>query len=242
MQLFLLEQRLNDVPSRDDWLTPGERLFLQRLQFPKRRSDWRLGRWTAKCAVLSYPGCRKSKLDAIEIRTLPTGAPQVLLSDTARAPSISISHCAGVGLCAVGPPGAPVGCDLERSEPRSEHFLQTFFTDDELNVLSVLLDDQKSLLANIIWSAKESCLKYTGEGLSRDTREVQVTVQSFIEKTTLSSTAARNWLPLVMTVDAKQINGYARLWDGFVETIAGSAALPTLLSAAVRLALEFPSG
>jgi 4'-phosphopantetheinyl transferase len=54
--MYWLTQKLADVPENDDWLTPNEIICMNKLRFPKRRAEWRLGRWTAKRALASYFG------------------------------------------------------------------------------------------------------------------------------------------------------------------------------------------
>ena len=54
MEVYWLEQSAADVPAEDEWLSESERTVLAGLRFPKRRADWRLGRWTAKCAAAGY--------------------------------------------------------------------------------------------------------------------------------------------------------------------------------------------
>jgi 4'-phosphopantetheinyl transferase len=51
--MYWLTQKLVDVPENDDWLTHNEIICMNKLRFPKRRADWRLGRWTAKRALLN---------------------------------------------------------------------------------------------------------------------------------------------------------------------------------------------
>ena len=61
MDVYWLEQSEADVPTADDWLSENEVARLNSLRVAKRRADWRLGRWTAKCAVaasLKLPGDR----------------------------------------------------------------------------------------------------------------------------------------------------------------------------------------
>jgi len=57
--VYWLEQTEADVPAEDDWLSEREAVRLGRMRIPKRRADWRLGRWTAKralAACLKLPG------------------------------------------------------------------------------------------------------------------------------------------------------------------------------------------
>ena len=163
MTVYWLQQTDADVPLDDDWLAPAELARASQFRSPKRRADFRLGRWTAKRAIAEYLGRR---FEDIEIQVKPSGAP-----DTPGA-SISISHRAGSALCAVGPVGAAIGCDLEFIEPRSAPFINDYLTFEERRL--VRLSNNRDLYANLIWSAKESALKATGEGLTADPRDVEI--------------------------------------------------------------------
>jgi 4'-phosphopantetheinyl transferase len=170
MDVFWFEQRQADVPLTDEWLSVRELERLYLLKVPKRRTDWRLGRWTAKQAVANLLGI--PDLASIEIVAEPSGAPFVVLPNDITGLTISLTHRAGVGACAVAEHGV-VGCDLELVEPRSEAFLQDYFTQDELALIARAgIDPVKA--ATIVWSAKESALKAVREGLRRDTRSVSV--------------------------------------------------------------------
>jgi len=114
MDVYWLEQSEADVPTADDWLSSNEVVRLIGMRVAKRRADWRLARWTAKCALAIYlklPDHPQS-LQEIEVRPAPSGAPEAFVSNAAVAVTISISHRAGVAACAVAPPGASLGCDL----------------------------------------------------------------------------------------------------------------------------------
>ncbi len=73
-----LTRRAEDVAEGTDWLTAPEREVLEGLEFPKRRADWLLGRWTAKAAVATYLGLRGRQVPAsnIEVRAAADGAPE----------------------------------------------------------------------------------------------------------------------------------------------------------------------
>ena len=103
MDVYWLEQTATDVPVENDWLNASETVRLNGLRFPKRRADWRLGRWTAKRAVavcLNLPLDRHT-LAGIEIRPAPSGAPEVFLANTPAHATISLSHREGTAVCAV---------------------------------------------------------------------------------------------------------------------------------------------
>ena len=65
----------------DAWLSPREAAWVARMRFPKRRSEFRLGRWTAKKALALYLGRDASAgaLRSIEIDRAPDGAPLPLV-------------------------------------------------------------------------------------------------------------------------------------------------------------------
>src|SRR5690349_10301987 len=121
MDVYWLEQSASEVPESDDWLTPAERARLDSLRFPKRRADWRLGRWTAKQAVAVCLELRSPA--AVEIRAAASGAPLAFVAGERARVAISISHRGGVAVCAVAPGAMSLGCDLEVVEPRSAEFV-----------------------------------------------------------------------------------------------------------------------
>jgi len=175
MDVYWLEQGEADVARNDDWFSAGEKACLDAKRFPKRRADWRLGRWTAKRALAVYldrPGDLPS-LAHIEICPAPTGAPE---ADQPAGVTISLSHREGTALCAIAAPDAQLGCDLERVEPRSEAFVADYFTDEEQALIAGLPATDRPQLLALLWSAKESVLKALHEGLRRDTRSVTVSL------------------------------------------------------------------
>ena len=174
MDVYWLEQSQADVPDANDWLSSQELLRLDRLVFPKRHSDWRLGRWTAKNAVASCMQMAGISLAEIEIRAAKSGAPEVFLRGSPLRITISLSHRDGIAACALVLEIARLGCDLETVEPHGEAFLADYFTAQEQEFIRGGQD--RDCLAAILWSAKESALKLLGEGLRMDTRAVVVSL------------------------------------------------------------------
>jgi 4'-phosphopantetheinyl transferase len=176
MEVYWLEQREVDVPTADDWLSESEYVRLSSLRFAKRRADWRLGRWTAKCAVAALPSFHGDDLALkdIQIRAASTGEPELTLPDNARALTISISHRAGAAVCAVTLGEAALGCDLEAIESRSDAFIADYFTIEEQELIAHVSAEHRPLLVSLLWSAKESALKALHVGLRADTRSVVV--------------------------------------------------------------------
>ena len=179
---YWLEQSEAHVPSGDQWLTASERSRLASLRFDKRRREWRLGRWTAKRAVAS---CLHLPLDAhtlqdVEIRALPSGAPEVLLFQERANLCISVSHRAGRAFCVLGLSGAELGCDLELVERRGDSFVTDFFTASEQKLVNRASPEERPMLVTLVWSAKESALKALKVGLRMDTTSLDV---SFMDST-----------------------------------------------------------
>jgi 4'-phosphopantetheinyl transferase len=176
MDVYWLQQSEADLPATDEWLSESESARLSSFRFARRRADWRLGRWTAKCAVaasLRLPGDYRS-LKQIEIIPAATGQPEVVLHDQAETVTISISHRGGVALCAVALGEVELGCDLEMIEPRSDAFTADYFTQKEQELIAQTSGEDKALLVSLLWSAKESALKALHLGLRADTRSVEV--------------------------------------------------------------------
>lgn len=160
-----------EVPAGAGWLSAGERDVLGGMSFLKRRSDWRLGRWAAKRAVASWLGC---DLDRVEIVAAADGAPEARV-DGAPAPAVvSLSHRAGHAVAVVGEPGAPLGCDLELIEPRSEGFVETWLGPAERALVGGAPAVDRPRLANLVWSAKEAAAKARREGLRLDVRQADI--------------------------------------------------------------------
>ena len=173
--LSLCTRNFADVPENDDWLCSGEREVLAGLRFPKRRNDWRLGRWTAKHAILAFLRVEtEADLSHFEIRAASDGAPEVFIRNIPAGVAISISHAGGRSFCAAGPPDVVPGCDIEQLEPRGELLAANYFTPEEIDIVRAADPENKNLITNLIWSAKESVLKAMREGLRRDTRDVSI--------------------------------------------------------------------
>ena len=171
----LCTQGFPDVPENDGWLSEGELKVLAGLRFPKRRNDWRLGRWTAKQAIIAFFHLNPdADLSLFEIRAAADGAPEVFQRNEPAGAAISISHAGGRSFCAAGPPHAALGCDIEQLEPRGELLAADFFTPEEIELARTATPENNILVTNLIWSAKESVLKALREGLRRDTRDIIV--------------------------------------------------------------------
>jgi 4'-phosphopantetheinyl transferase len=176
IETSLLVQTEADIPAGSDWLTEWEVRCFDAMRFPKRRADWRLGRWTAKSAVAGHlkAGLSPKILAEIEIRPAPSGAPEVFLANKPAPVTVSISHRSGMAVCAVASSGVALGCDLEIAEPRSNGFIADYFTLSEQALIAQAMSADRWWFVALLWSAKESALKALKEGLRLDTRSVVV--------------------------------------------------------------------
>lgn len=200
-----------EEPADDAWLTPAEREALERLHLPHRRADWRLGRWAAKRAVAAW---LDQKVFRVEIRPAPDGAPEAFLDGAPAPVVISLTHRANRAACAVAPAGTALGVDLELIEPRSDAFVDDYFTPAEQK----LIGTDRLLHPTLLWSAKESALKALREGLRMDTREVEVTLREEEEED--------GWNPLTIRrlTTGEVFGGWWRREGDLVMTVAAAPA------------------
>lgn len=229
--IYWLGQTETDVPAENDWLSVSECVRLNGMHFAKRRDDWRLGRWTAKCAVVSFlnlPADTQS-LARIEICPASSGAPEVFIANESAAVTVSISHRSGAAICAVAAPGLDLGCDQEVIEARSEAFVADYFTEGEQALVARISEAERSRLVTLLWSAKESALKALREGLRLDTRTVAV---SPIEE----AADLNGWRPLRVCADGRAFQGWWQQAHGMVRTFVADPPLdsPILLSMPTR--------
>jgi 4'-phosphopantetheinyl transferase len=224
MEVHWLEQTESDVPAGNDWLSVSEQARLDGLRFPKRRADWRLGRWTAKRAVAAYLNMPAFDEDMakIEIRAAPSGAPDLAIANSPARLAISLSHSAGVAFCGVAPFGTALGCDVEMMEPRSESFITDYFTLQEQALIARASPGDRSRIVTLLWSGKESAFKALRVGLRLDTRCAVVIPLGRIRNPVLT------WYPLlVRVVDGQTFNGWWRQAGDLIRTVV---AAPRALS------------
>ncbi len=170
---YTLQDR-EQLPEELGWLTPRERERLEGFRFDKRRRDWLLGRWAAKNALLAISGLPKRNIRRFEIASAPNGAPMPKLDGWPYRVGLSLSHSHDRAFSAVSRGTTVLGCDIELVEPRSEVFVETYFTESEREHVDDVSPSFRDSLVTKIWSAKESTLKAMRTGLQADTRSVEV--------------------------------------------------------------------
>ena len=212
-----LLQGLADVPDGDEWLTPAERVVLAGLAVPKRRSDWRLGRWTAKALLASLFGCSAGE---VEVLAAEDGAPEARVDGRLGRARVSISHRDGRSVAVASTDGSLVGCDLEVIEPRSDAFVEEWLDEREQAALDAI-GLPRSTAVNLVWTGKEAAAKVLRGGLRLDVRHLVVGFAS-----SSAEVGQDGWAPLRVTCapDRQVLSGWWRVVAGDVVTIVGDPA------------------
>ena len=166
----------DEAPADDGWLSPHERGRLASMRVPKRRADFRGGRWAAKRA-LRHVLTDRLDFQEIDIRAADDGAPLVVLPSGESPFAVSIAHAGGRALAAVADRRIAFGADIEVVEPRSPAFVEDYFVASERAWIDAAPTALRDEGATLLWSAKEAALKAIREGLREDTREVEVTLE-----------------------------------------------------------------
>lgn len=207
-----LAAALTDVPADDRWIDEAMASRLADMRYAKRKSETTMARWTAKSAVaatLRRP-TDPASLRSVVVRNAFDGAPFVEVDQDQAGLEIAMTDRADHAVCMVLTGHGRIGCDLELIEPRSAAFVNDYFTERERT--AVAEHEHPALLANLIWSAKESALKVLRTGLRSDTRTVEVTV---------GEAAGDLWQPLVVANDdGRAFPGWWLVAGDFILTCA----------------------
>jgi len=222
----VVERSRIDLSTPETFLSPAELQKLGTMRFPKRRGEWLLGRWAAKSLARSLPDFSRCQPAALEIRSQTGGAPYLhVLYGTCPQHSLSISHSGNLAFCALTlAAGVSVGADLEKVEPRTDEFLEDYFTPAEWKQVRLCPADTRDLTANLIWSAKEAMLKSLGVGLRWDTRQVEVIqIGGSVER----EKAREGWQDLEVeaaAAGAGTFQGWWKPWGDYVLSVVARSA------------------
>ncbi len=228
---------LAHVAADDTWLDPLLADRLGRMRFTKRLVEARLGRWTAKHALaraLGLPTDPASLADVVVLNA-PDGAPEAFVAGEPAGVVIAMTDRADWAVSAVLAGTARIGCDLEIVEPRSDAFVRDYLTPPEQALVAA---GEHDLMANLIWSAKESALKVLRTGLRRDTRTVEVRCAP------AAGAEPSAWRPLMVTaLEGNHMPGWWIHYGEFVLTLCAAVATdpPRSLEEPPPLATARPS-
>ena len=214
-----------ELPSGEEWLRPAERATLLRFRAPKRRRDFRLGRFAVKRALAFLEGGEGAgDLQRFEIRRAPGGAPVAFRDGVPLGVALSISHSEGWAIAAVSHGTDRLGCDLERIEARSRAFLEDYFSAAEQAFVEAGPTDEVARRATLLWSAKEAVMKALGQGLRLPPAAVRV-----VPDPDRSSSAGWRTFAVQAPPTATNLRGFWRLFGDFVLTVAGGPDRPLLI-------------
>lgn len=194
--------------SPQDLLSDEELGQFMRMKVDKRKTEWLLGRLTAKSLVTSpeLPLAGKA-FSSISIENHPEGAPY--LAKPRSQGCLSISHRQNIAVCAFTPAhDVQVGIDLEHIEPREMSFVEDFFTPREADHTKQLGEETRHLWSTLVWSAKEAVLKAWQKGLRLDTRSIEIFP---IDAENLQSPSTQ-WQPIGWKAN---IEGFPQCWLGW---------------------------
>jgi len=214
---------MDEMSGDDRWLNPPEAARFASMRYTKRLTEARLGRWTAKQTVARVAGIDPTLegMRRVLIRNAMDGAPEAFVDGEPAEVTIAMTDRADWAVCAVIDGRHRVGCDLELVEPRSERFVRDYFTPAEQDLVLGRPGDMR-LLANLVWSAKESALKVLRTGLRRDTRSVEVL---------FDDGPVGSWVPLhVTTEEGRAFPGYWVRHGEFVLTLAAEVEIAPPIS------------
>jgi 4'-phosphopantetheinyl transferase len=211
------------LPPGQHWLTSAELARAASMRFTKRRTEYLVRRLVAKHTVAASLGLGTDEqtLGRIAVPNRITGAPYVEVDGEPLGLDVSLTDRAGWGVCLVGQDLGAVGCDVELAEPRTQGFVTDYLTPHEQRLVRGASDEARGqLLANLIWSAKESALKVLRTGLRRDTLTVEVHLDP-------DADAVRSWEPLhVRTDEGRVLPGWWHVEDPWLLTVAYAADGP----------------
>lgn len=211
-------------------LSEQEQLRFVELKTLKRRSDWLIGRWTAKHLIQSYIERQagvQPLLHTLTVMNDPNGAPRIIadydlnLQSAIQNLKLSISHCDGHAFCALSDTGdIQIGVDIERIEPRAAAFAEDYFTAHELDQLDAAPPESRDTLVTLIWSAKEAALKALRLGLKVDTRKVSCTIAPVPQVAPVWATLGIRAAPGLLGEREYDFRGWWRQFDQYVLTMA----------------------
>jgi 4'-phosphopantetheinyl transferase len=214
-----------DLPRGDAWLGPDERASLLRLRAPKRRRDFRLGRFAARSVLALLEDRRDADArQRFEVRRDPGGAPRAFRDGVPLGVTLSITHSEGWAAASAQRGDGRLGCDLEHVEPRSRAFMEDYFTAAEHAFVATGPRSDRPLRATLIWSAKEAVMKALGLGLRLPPLAVEIAPIAGP-----ASPAGWRRFSVSRPADAARLPGWWRSGGRFLLTVVGGAAEPRLV-------------
>ena len=156
---------LNNLPPANTVLCEKELAFYNRLQVPKRKTEWLGGRLALKTLLCAQLG--RTLKDYEVLTPGGVGKPTVTAGGKSISVPFSLTHSNGFAVAALAPEHTYIGIDLEKIAPRLSAWKDSFFHPTE----RTRTDDE---LLTSLWTQKEALVKLLGPGLTVNTQDVRV--------------------------------------------------------------------
>jgi len=178
--------RAEDLPSDEvtlQWcldyiLSPDEIThFNTAFSNAKVRKEWLLGRIAAKEAVRKLMSGRTLCPADVRIANTPEGMPFVLpIPGVSSVPVISISHKVdtAIAIASDADKARTIGIDIEKGSQKHDRLEEFLLSDQEQRLLNAEPSENKDRALMQIWTAKESCGKALGTGLSNNPKSLEM--------------------------------------------------------------------
>lgn len=211
------------TPAQPELELSAAELEHARTLLPKRRQDFTLGRLAARraFAALAVPPHEFS------VRAADDGAPEPYLLEAPVPATLSLSHSTGRALAVVrgwpaGSNDAPacwLGADCEQMTMLTAALQEDHFTPKERALIAGTALALQPAATTLLWSAKESALKASRQGL----REAMSRVEVHLPPGDLAQ--ASQWRPFFVTLPAapEGLFGYWCQRADLVLTVVGAA-------------------
>ncbi len=145
-------------PRAADWLAPVELAYLCRLDVPRRRQSYLLGRVAAKRAVLRYLGIADPRAVTVDRGVFQQPVVRAAAFDV---PGVSVSHTDGWAVAVAHPAGHPLAVDVEAVTPERAATVRAHLTPDEAAMLG-----RTGVSPTVLWAMKEGLGKVLRCGLT----------------------------------------------------------------------------
>ncbi|WP_252508900.1 4'-phosphopantetheinyl transferase family protein [Paenibacillus peoriae] len=168
-----------DAPLDREVFHSDECSYFESLVFHRRKSNFVLGRLSAKQAVsvlLSEPDLRN-----VSVESGVFGQPMLRINGV-HSYQVSIAHCDYIGAAVVFPEAHPMGIDIERIDSKRNKTIQSQLTAEEKERISVVRGiEEYSALLTVFWTVKEALSKILRTGFTTSLHVLEMNETRFMD-------------------------------------------------------------